>query len=322
MIHMMTHNDSYEDSTAGRVIDGPLATFWSYIVCGKVEEGYYKSSGMAFGDEGAARSVKIILLRGDDDAHASATWGPSHTFSILVERDEYQRCWDLIRSRELKYILLRGTKGIGKSVFIYWLIYKLVQDAKTSASADPLSSQAAEPSATVDLLSSHAAKLSATTDPLSSQAVKPSATADLLSSHAAKLSVTTDPLSSQAAQPSVTADPLSPKAVKASVTMDPLSFPDTKPSASVTTVKLPTFLLITSGADGGKLYQHLSVVDGVPVVRRVTSDVPADYVLSDFEFDVAARAGNWNLNVVSYGASTEPKIFMEKVWDAYKVMPY
>jgi hypothetical protein len=217
---------AFSTCTAGLEIVGPLATFWSYIVCGKVEEGYYEPSGMAFGDAGAARSVKIISFNGhDDDSHACATWGPSHTFPILVEREEYQRCWDLIRSgKKLQYILLRGTKGIGKSVFIYWLIYKLVQA--------------------------------------------------------------------------------------------------TKLSASETTVKLPTFLLITSGAEGGILYQHLSVIDGIPVVRRVSSDVSADYVLSDVEFDVGARTGNWNLNVVSYGASREPKTFMEKVWDAYQVLSY
>jgi hypothetical protein len=80
--------------------------------------------------------------------------------------------------------------------------------------------------------------------------------------------------------------------------------------------------MITSGVDGGKIYQHLSVADGVPVVRRVSSDVSVDYILSDVEYDLDALNGNWNLNVVSYGASRDPKIFREKMWDAGEVISY
>eukprot|EP00598_Pedospumella_elongata_P010675 CAMPEP_0185015984 /NCGR_PEP_ID=MMETSP1098-20130426/100118_1 /TAXON_ID=89044 /ORGANISM="Spumella elongata, Strain CCAP 955/1" /LENGTH=645 /DNA_ID=CAMNT_0027545133 /DNA_START=39 /DNA_END=1976 /DNA_ORIENTATION=- len=230
---------------------GPLATFWRYVVLGKVEEGYTDTAGLGVGD---GESVKIVSFSGhEDDTHDCAKWGPSHKFAVLVERDEYVRCWNIIRSKKLEYILLRGTKGIGKSVFIYWLIYKLVQAARDS--------------------------------------VRKKKEGDSSTSH------------DVAASASKTAD--------ASLFSHGVQAPEDELNEI-----LPTFLLITSGTEGGKLYQLLSVVDGLPVVRRVNSDVSADYVLSDVEYDLAAHTGNWNLNVVSYGASREPDIFRSKVWDA------
>jgi hypothetical protein len=72
-----------------------------------------------------------------DESHACACWGPSFTQRSLVERDEYFRCWELICLKPWKYILLRGTKGIGKSVFLYWLINKIVEQAVDANSRVP-----------------------------------------------------------------------------------------------------------------------------------------------------------------------------------------
>jgi hypothetical protein len=231
----------------------PLAKFWNYVVWDMVEVNFNDTRGMEIGGAESGKTIKTIEFLGDD-TNDYAKWGPSFSFSTLVERDEYVRCWNIIRRGGLKFVLLRGTKGIGKSVFIYWLIYKLVQAAR--ASADMLSS--ADPS-------------DCTVQP----SLKPSAGEASLSS----------------AKPLVT-------------------------------LKLPTFLLITTGSEGGKLYQLMSVVDGAPVVHRVRSDVTADYVLSDVEYDVAAHANNWNLNVVSYGTSREPDHFRNVALDAETVITF
>ena len=76
---------------------------------------------------------------------SGATWGPLGLFpNTIVERAEYKRVWNSIlssaRGPHPPRFLVRGTQGIGKSVFIYWLIYKLItftREAYTKTEASP-----------------------------------------------------------------------------------------------------------------------------------------------------------------------------------------
>lgn len=57
-------------------------------------------------------------------------------------------------------------------------------------------------------------------------------------------------------------------------------------------------------------------MDGLPVAQRVSPHTYADYVLSDNEYDPAALAGKWNLNVVSFGEEKAHDVFNTTVEDA------
>jgi hypothetical protein len=107
------------------------------VVAGKVNEEIARFTGLAVSPSDT--DIKTLTFQGHlDDTRESAKWGPSFAFSQLVERAEYVRCWEDIRKMpDLKFVLLRGTKGIGKSVFIYWLIYKLVNEALGRGSTIP-----------------------------------------------------------------------------------------------------------------------------------------------------------------------------------------
>jgi hypothetical protein len=107
------------------------------VVAGKVDEGIARCPGLVVSPSDT--DIRTLTFQGHlDDTHQCAKWGPSFAFSQLVQRAEYVRCWEDIRKMpDLKFILLRGTKGIGKSVFIYWLIYKLVNEALGTGSAIP-----------------------------------------------------------------------------------------------------------------------------------------------------------------------------------------
>lgn len=75
-----------------------------------------------------------------------AKWGPSSFFpSAILEREEYRNVWQSILSRPAGQspprFMVRGTKGIGKSVFVYWLIYTIV----THANKAPASSTTESP---------------------------------------------------------------------------------------------------------------------------------------------------------------------------------
>lgn len=192
-----------------------LNLFWTDVVGGKVIE-VDREIGNVVGD---LPTVKTLAFDGYLDAsHECAKWGPSFSFSVLVEREEYNRCWKMICSHNWQFILLRGTKGIGKSVFIFWLIYKIVAEARAQDN------------------------------------------------------------------------------------------------------DIPTFMLISSGRAGSCVYDYLCEENGIPAVKRITSELPkADYVLSDVEFDASAVTSKWNLNVVSYGAVREPDGFLSKVGDAKTV---
>lgn len=114
--------------------DPSLSLFWTYVTGGRVNEEIIQCS--AIGDDYAdasesSRCVKTLTFEGyADTTHECAKWGPSFSFPVLVEREEYVRCWEIICSKPYKFITLRGTEGIGKSVFIYWLIYKIVKVAR------------------------------------------------------------------------------------------------------------------------------------------------------------------------------------------------
>jgi hypothetical protein len=100
-----------------------LTQYWTYVAGGKVVE------------ETLSSGVKTIVFEGSTEStHGCAKWGPSYAFSVLVERAEYVRCWERIQSKAWQSIHLLGSKGIGKSVFLYWLIYKLVNEAKAKNS--------------------------------------------------------------------------------------------------------------------------------------------------------------------------------------------
>ena len=82
--------------------------------------------------------LKTLTFKGYESLKSEcARWGPSYSFAVLVERAEYVRCLHRLLSHDWQFVLLRGTKGIGKSVFLFWLIYKLVQIEKTSGKAVP-----------------------------------------------------------------------------------------------------------------------------------------------------------------------------------------
>ncbi len=81
-------------------------------------------------EEPLGKEVKKLAFEGYlDDMEGCAKWGPSYGSSVLVEREEYIRLWDLLCAKSYRYILIRGSKGIGKSVFIYWLIYRIMKEA-------------------------------------------------------------------------------------------------------------------------------------------------------------------------------------------------
>lgn len=66
-------------------------------------------------------------------------WGrvDSNTEALLV-REEYVRIRDRLKSNPtLKFALLSGTKGIGKTLFIYYLIYDLVLEALKNQTSIP-----------------------------------------------------------------------------------------------------------------------------------------------------------------------------------------
>ena len=78
----------------------------------------------------AGKVIKSLAFRGYlDDKQGCAKWGPSHQSSVLVEREEYIRLWELIRKNPYRFISIRGSKGIGKSVFIFWLVYRIMKEA-------------------------------------------------------------------------------------------------------------------------------------------------------------------------------------------------
>lgn len=66
-------------------------------------------------------------------------WGlPESMTDALLVRNEYKRIRDRIKSNSFfKFILVRGTKGIGKSLFIYYLIYDLVVEALSQGTLIP-----------------------------------------------------------------------------------------------------------------------------------------------------------------------------------------
>lgn len=195
----------------GDKVPAALSLLWTYIAGGEVIEGM-------------SNGVKTVSFKGHSDSSSvCARWGPSYSFSVLVERAEYVRCWERMRSKPWQFIILRGTKGIGKSVFIFWLIYKLVEEARAGSG-------------------------------------------------------------SKGEMPT-----------------------------------MPTFMLISSGSKGKTVYHLLSVVNGTPLVQRVRPEASADYVLSDVEYDPSVVTTNWNLDVVSFGAESEPDVFTGKVEDAKKV---
>lgn len=209
-----------------------LAYFWDYVARDKVKACPDVSTALPADVASITASESEVPINGggvkslifdqsDEEDPKGVTWGPSFTFAVLVERAEYLRCWNLIRTEPRSFILLRGTKGIGKSVFIYWLIYKITKEAIMNNES------------------------------------------------------------------------------------------------------LPTFLLISSGGKGRAVYELLCVdVNGLPAVQLVGPGVGADYVLSDVEFDPSVPTKHWNLNVVSYGAREEPKVFIGRVEDAREVFSH
>ena len=67
-------------------------------------------------------------------------WGVQYSYTQkLLVREEYQRVFNNIMNRMplLKSASLSGTKGIGKTIFLFWLIYKLVS---SRASGSPIPS--------------------------------------------------------------------------------------------------------------------------------------------------------------------------------------
>ena len=59
-------------------------------------------------------------------------WGDSKTplaSSYLLERSEYYSAFQQIQSSTSSSILVTGTPGIGKSLFGWWLLLKLIKDA-------------------------------------------------------------------------------------------------------------------------------------------------------------------------------------------------
>ena len=67
--------------------------------------------------------LELILPDG-----SNVPWGVaySNTEKLLV-REEYKRLYNEIKDRpNLKMAHLTGTSGIGKTIFLFWLIYKLV----------------------------------------------------------------------------------------------------------------------------------------------------------------------------------------------------
>lgn len=69
-------------------------------------------------------------------ANTVVAWGAnySNTEKLLV-REEYKRIYNLLKERsKLKMVHLSGTKGIGKSMFLFWLIYQLVSSRPIGSS--------------------------------------------------------------------------------------------------------------------------------------------------------------------------------------------
>jgi hypothetical protein len=55
---------------------------------------------------------------------------PNSSVSRLLIRESYQRIYELIETGKSNHVILTGTPGIGKSLFLYWMIYKRVKEQK------------------------------------------------------------------------------------------------------------------------------------------------------------------------------------------------
>lgn len=104
-------------------IRGLLERFWTTVCRNEVKCTTSETNGLqtlTLGVEGRAR------------------WGATEASPVsIVVRREYQRvCGLLDTCADLKVAIVRGTKGIGKSVFAYWLIYQLVQRVVGQFSSD------------------------------------------------------------------------------------------------------------------------------------------------------------------------------------------
>jgi hypothetical protein len=64
---------------------------------------------------------------------SNVAWGAHYSSTKkLLEREEYFRVFDAMKlNPHLKLAYLSGTKGIGKTIFLFWLIYKLVSTRET-----------------------------------------------------------------------------------------------------------------------------------------------------------------------------------------------
>ena len=59
---------------------------------------------------------------------SNVPWGVHYSYGEkLLVREEYKRAYnEIIKNTNLKMAYLSGTHGIGKTMFLVWLIYKLV----------------------------------------------------------------------------------------------------------------------------------------------------------------------------------------------------
>jgi hypothetical protein len=96
-----------------------------------------KAGDAGVAHQGTTRPKVLAFENHLDMTRGCATWGPSFKNRTVVEREEYVRCWNSICSQPRRYVLLRGTKGIGTSVFIYWLIHKIVEKARAESRSVP-----------------------------------------------------------------------------------------------------------------------------------------------------------------------------------------
>jgi hypothetical protein len=91
-------------------VDNTIRNFWNAICYGNVN----------------AENGFLVLSSPDG---TKVAWGAQYSYTEnLLVREEYHRIYGKIeeKSSYLKLAYLCGTKGIGKTMFLFWLIYKLV----------------------------------------------------------------------------------------------------------------------------------------------------------------------------------------------------